>query len=254
MLLKTTEPLESYPKDFAALRTLALQAAQGARTVVMQAGHFLLFSDETTGEILPCLEEYMAAPHNAARREDYAQFPILTWRLGLRLLESLSAPDKRVMVVVNDWQYVAPDSDRAEFYANHKRLPDSYIAELKRYASTITLFEPANRKRNSTYPFFGESNLRNRYKRHVEKLIRHNRLPVQAIRDSKDGIAVCSLPNPHGQIEEIYCSSGTGDCAGEIAEMIYDANERAGATCFINLYPVVCKAYAVRGSRLAVDL
>ncbi len=36
--------------------------------------------------------------------------------------------------------------------------------------------------------------------------------------------------------------------------MMYEANSRAGAACFINLYPLVCRDFVERGSELAVEL
>ncbi len=121
----------------------------------MQAGHFLLYYDEVSGGILPCLSEYLVDPRHSEIRRGYTQFPILTWCLGLRLLASLSAHDRRIMVVVNDWQYLSKAGNRADFYAKHARLPESYSEELARYADTITLFEPERTKTGtSTAPFF----------------------------------------------------------------------------------------------------
>ena len=244
-----------FPKDYESLRELVQKAAQEAEIVVMQAGHFLLYHDPGSGKILPCVDEALIEPRHAEIKKDYAQFPILTWQLGLRLLAPLSAPVKQVMIVVNDWQYLSKTCNRADFYSGNKQLPKSYAEELDRYSKTIALFEPKKIKTGtSTAPFFGEMNLRNRYQKHVRKLIAANKLPPGAVLQAKDNDVYCSLPDLAGIQREVYCSGKTGDCAGEIAEMIHEASARARATCFINLYPLVCREFVELGSQLAVDL
>jgi len=230
-----------FPRGYESLRALVHQAADDSQSVVMQAGHFLLYYDSVDGRILPCLAESLVEARHAEIKNNYAQFPILTWRLGLRLLASLPARDKRIMVVVNDWQYLSKKGSRADFYANHRYLPESYVAELARYSDPVTLLEPKKIKMGtSTAPFYGEMNLRNRYQRHTAGIAQK---PPS-----------CSLPDAAGVQKEVYCSYQAGDCAGEIAEMIYEASSRAAATCFINLYPLVCREFVEKGSQLAVDL
>ena len=243
-----------FPKDYKSLQQLVHQAARETDTIVMQAGHFLLYYDQPTGKIIPCIPEALNDPRHAGIRDDYAQFPLLTWCLGLRLLASISASSKRIMVAVNDWQHVPKTANRADFYSAHAQLPASYAEELTQYSDSITLFEPKRSKPNTgTAPFFGEMNLRNRYQRHVSKLVAADTLPRRAILDFEYGTK-CSFPDWAGVPKEVYCSDKTGDCAGEIAEMIYDASSRAGATCVINLYPLVCREFVEFGSQLAVDL
>jgi len=244
-----------FPKDYESLQRLVHRAVRDADTVVMQAGHFLLYYDQETGKILPCIPEALGDPRHAAIRADYAQFPIITWGLGLRLLASLSTSTKRIMAVVNDWQYLPKSANRADFYAAHGRLPKSYEEELGRYSSTITLFEPKRSKTGvATAPFFGEMNLRNRYQRHVSKLIAAEKLPRGAVLQTRKNAVFCSLPDLAGVHKEVYCFGKTGDCAGEIAEMIYEASSRGGATSVINLYPLVCREFVEFGSQLAIDL
>lgn len=245
----------SNPKDYESLRSLVHHATRGAQTVVMQAGHFLLYYDKERGNILPCLEEALTEPSHAQIRMDYSRFPKLTWQLGLRLLASLSAPKKYVMIVVNDWQYLPSTANRADFYSQNKSLPTSYSEELSRYVGRIALFEPRKVTAGvSTAPFFGEMNLRNRYQRHVSKLITAGKLPQKAVLESRNNGVFCSLPDLAGVQREVYCSGKTGDCTGEIAEMLHEASARANATCFVNLYPLVCREFVELGSQFAVEL
>ena len=244
-----------FPKDYESLQQLVHQAARGADTVVMQAGHFLLYYDQKTGGIIPCIPEALDDPRHAGIRADYAQFPIITWRLGLRLLDSIAVPTKRIMVVVNDWQYLGKSSNRAEFYAQYKHLPDSYQQELLDHSKDISLFQPEPLKSGeSTRPFFGEMNLRNRYRGHVSKLIKAGKLPANAVQHTNNGIVTCSFPDLAGVQREVYCSGKMSDCAGEVAEMIHTADQDGGATCFISLYPLVCREFVELGTQLAVDL
>lgn len=244
-----------FPKDYESLRSLVHQAARGAQTVVMQAGHFLLYYDNSSAKILPCIEEALTEPRHTEIKHDYSRFPVLTWHLGLRLLATISATKKRVMVVVNDWQYLPKMVNRADFYSEYRNLPKCYAEELARYSGHITLFEPkAVSTGVSTAPFFGEMNLRNRYQRHVSKLIADGKLPPRAILETRNKHGFCSLPDLAGVHREVYCSGKTGDCTGEIAEMIHEASTRDGATCFINLYPLVCREFVELGSQFAVEL
>jgi hypothetical protein len=244
-----------FPKNYEAILGLAHKASQGADTVIMQAGHFLLYNDPANNKILPCLDEGLVESRHDEIRQNYAQFPILTWRLGLRLLASLPASAKHIMVVVNDWQYLSKGSNRADFYANYAHLPGSYADELARYSGAISLFAPKKTKPGtSTAPFFGEMNLRNRYQRHVTKLIAAKKLPQQAVLQTCGNTVHCTFPDLAGFQREAYCSGQAGDCAGEIAEMIHDAGSRGGAACFINLYPLVCREHVELGSQWAVDL
>lgn len=244
-----------FPKTYETLQRLVQQAAHDADSVVMQAGHFLLYFDKETGKIIPCIPEALDDPRHEAIRADYAQFPMITWRLGLRLLDSLAVANKRIMVVVNDWQYLGKDSNRAEFYAQQKCLPKSYEREMLHHSKDITLFQPKLPKSGeSTFPFFGEMNLRNRYRGHVSKLIKAGKLPENIVRHSSNGTVTCSFQDLAGVQREVYCSEKMSDCAGEVAEMIHDANKEGGATCFISLYPLVCREFVELGSQLAVEL
>jgi hypothetical protein len=159
------------------------------------------------------------------------------------------------MVVVNDWQYLPKECKRSDFYMSQKQLPGCYAEELSRYSDSITLFEP--KKVNSgisTAPFWSEMNLRNRYQRHFSKLITSGGLPKDAILEIQPDAVYCSFPDLAGVKREVYCSCQTGDCAGEIAEMLYESGLRTGATCFINIYPLVCREFVELGSQLSVDL
>jgi hypothetical protein len=97
-------------------------------------------------------------------------------------------------------------------------------------------------------------NLRNQYRKTVERLIADGNLPAEAILEQGSEEIVCSLPDAVGRTWEVYCSSKTGDCAGEIAQMLSLAVQQVGCDCFINIYPAVCRDFVERGTELGNDL
>jgi len=244
-----------FPKDFQSLYNFVRESTLGADSVVFQAGHFLLIHDEQKNTIYPCIHAKGTTSHQMDRCDTHGRFPILTWKLALRLLAKLNIPQKHIMVVVNDWQYLPKGVDRSTFYAANNDLPESYLEAMSKYVDSILILEPKPVKKSvSTAPFFGEMNLRNRYHRHMSKLIASGNLPPNAKVNKKNGAVSCLFPDLSGGIQEAYCSDKSGDCTGEIAEMIYEANKMTGATSFVNLYPLVCKDFVELGSARAVQL
>jgi hypothetical protein len=240
-----------FPQNFEALRALVQKAGSEADSVVMQTGHFLLFPDEISGELLPCIGDELMRPEHESIRRDYAQFPSLTWKLGLRLLASLPAPRKYVMIVVNDWQYVPPETDRGAFYDNHRSLPISYQQELDRYPS-ITMLRPSGDPEfyGATTPFFSESRVRNHYRKAVKRLIKRGALPSDASILQQGDVLSCQLLDPSGEKREIYCSERSTDCAGETAQFLSEAAGATGCKTFINLFPAVCWDFVEYGTKL----
>jgi hypothetical protein len=245
-----------YPKDEASLLRLMATMVEPDDSLVVQAGHFLLINDESTGQIYPCIVGDNRAPEGNAILNHFGHFPLLTWSLALRVLSKVEASSKHLMVVVNDWQYLKGNSDRSSFYKqNQGHLPECFEREYASHKAEISLFKPPPIKNGvSTTPFFGEMNLRNRYQRHLDKMVRRNELPSRAIiRETESGVA-CDLPDMGGELREIYCSGKTGDCAAEIAEMLHHASSVTGAKSFINFYPLVCQDFVELGTSRAVEL
>lgn len=238
----------TYPRSIEELFAVVKEAAQGAQSVVMQAGHFLLYYDVVEDQLLPCISGELTSPRHHLLRREAGGFPLLTWKLGLELLDSLQAASRQVMVVVNDWQYLPKNVDRRRFYGSFKNLPECYSNELKQYESHLHLLEPP--QGTGTKPFYGEMNLRNQYRKTVERLIADGNLPAEVIMEQSSEAIVCTLPDAVGRTWEVYCSSKTGDCAGEIAQMLNLAAQQTCCDCFINIYPAVCRDFVERGTEL----
>jgi hypothetical protein len=244
-----------YPRTLDALREIVTEATQSASCVVMQAGHFLLHYDAASKSIVPCIADELAGPQHAAISREFGQFPIMSWRLGLRLLNRLPATERYVMIVVNDWQYLPEGVDRSEFYRQYGRLPNCYRDELAAYLGRIALLEPNRVKTGvSTNPFFGEMNLRNRYHRHVGRMIKSSRLPTNTAVVKSGETIYCNLIDNAGSEREVYCSDKTGDCSAEIAEMLHLSYQQRKCNCFINIYPLVCQGFVEYGTSLSETL
>jgi len=243
-----------FPRDEETLRGLFGHATADAGCIVMQAGHFLLYYDSASDSIIPCISEELPE-HDAERAREYGQFPFLTWCLGLRALDALPQTNKYVMIVVNDWQFVPKHANRSQFYEKYRRLPDSYQRELDRYGGRIKLLQPDPIKTGvSTRPFFGEMNLRNYYRRNVDRLIKHGQLPPNTLVRSEGQNVYCDFVDSSGNTKEVYCSGKAGDCSAEIAQMLNFARSKTGCETFINLYPAVCREFIQYGTSLAEDL
>jgi len=243
----------TYPRSFAELLAGAQEAAGEARSVTIQAGHFLLYYDIVEDRLLPCISSELTSPRHDLLRREAGAFPTLSWALGLRLLDALGAPAKQVMIVVNDWQYLPKVGvDRHRFYESFKRLPAGYTEELQNYAGRVTLLQPT--RGTGTAPFFGEMNLRNQYRKRVERMLESGGLPAEAIVEHHGDDVVCSLPDAVGRRHEVYCSNKTGDCAAEIAQMLLLARQATACDCFINLHPAVCREFVERGTELGEEL
>jgi hypothetical protein len=227
-------------------------ATRGAETIVVHAGHFLLFSDDETGRLLPCIASELKEPRHSGYRSRYGMFPELTWRLGLRMLSKLPLRDKRIMIVVNDWQYVSPNADRAEFYSEHQELPRGYAEELAKF-SDISLLAPRLRD-GREQAFFSEVTLRNHFRKKVRRLIKAGTLPEDATVLRSGDLITCQLPDPAGQMREVYCSERAADCSGEIAAMLDETAAATGCQAYINLYPRVCREFVEYGTGLSERL
>jgi hypothetical protein len=241
-----------HPESRDALIALVMSAAKDARSVTVQAGHFLLYYDVVEDQLLPCISSELTSPRHEILRKSVGAFPLLSWQLGLEILNALGADRKHIMVVVNDWQYLPRTVERRIFYDAFRRLPHGYSEALQLCKGTVNLLEPPSG--SVTRPFYGEMNLRHQYRKTVEALIAKRLLPDQAVLEQGLDELVCSLPDAVGRRWEVYCSNKTGDCAAEIAQMLHLAELQTHCDCFINLYPAVCRDYVERGTELGHQL
>jgi len=221
----------------------------------MQTGHFLLFHDEKEDKILPCIGSELDSKKHSDIIETYGHFPTLTWDTGIDLLSQLNVSKKLLLVLVNDWQHIPPTVDRNLFYKSHKKLPSRYLNYLEAKGNGIQLLEPQKiRKAQTTAPFFGEMNLRNKFRKRMAKLIKEGLLPSGLLLEQADGIKSCVVQNEQGQNRQVYCSEKTGDCATEVAQLCSEISTSYPRATLINIFPAVCKDHVEAGTEYAFDL
>ena len=163
-----------YPEHPQELIDKLADQLQGARCVVIQAGHFLLYYDHTEARLLPGIADALDGPRHALVAQEIGHYPLLTWQLAIPMLAAVTIPRKLAMVVVNDWQYVPKEVDRFNFYRQYPVLPKTYQALLDQYPE-IQLLRPRQASGSRTGDYFSEQTLRNAYERHVKELIKNDR-------------------------------------------------------------------------------
>lgn len=227
--------------NFEKLRTIVSEFVQGLDVCVMQFGHFMLLRTPQTGQIIPGIAAEMEK--NGFSNElckSIGMFPLLSWSLGLRLLERLPVKTAYALLLVNDWQQLKGVTEqRGNFYSRQKEIPLSFVSLCSELNFPIPpiLFPPS---REATGCYFSEVELRNRFKKNVE-----NGQYLAAYDDVENAIAQTG----------VYC--GRPNCTAEVAQLVADATH-AGSdgekVAFINIYPLSCRDFVRKGTCLAFKL
>jgi hypothetical protein len=243
-----------FPRDEAQFVDVLRHQLKGIRSAVVHAGHFLLHVDERTGKAMPCIAEVMEGDENLRREVGY--FPLLSWSLACRALQAIERVDFYLLVIVNDWQYVADPELRKGFYEEWQSLPPSFITAARAIAPRIKFLKPAGAgSSNAQTPFFSERSLRNRYNRRLRAMLRDGRLPPGlSIGQDPDAPEACHLRDAVGGRLEVYCPGKDADCSKEIAQVIDEAYRQTACEAFVNFYPAVCQPFVEAGSELPVRL
>ena len=214
------------------------------RSVLVQAGHFLVYYDNTEDQLLPCIASELTSPRHAVVAETYGHFPLLTWRLGLDLLSALPAARKQIMVLVNDWQYVPSRKQKRAFYSRHATLPPAYQRLLDQADPAINVLASDDVLPDArTGVFFSEKYLRNLYTRQV-KGARRATCPALDLAHCAQEAGACAHPQPQ---KDAQPTNKPPDCADEVFAL-HKILETQGVDSFINLYPLVCREYVLCGT------
>lgn len=240
-----------HPRTREALFDVVKTALVGARSAVAQAGHFLLYEDELSGRALPCVESELAEPKYRGLSREFGRFPHLSWRLAGDLLKSLPLEKRYLLVLVNDWQYVPNSAARDAFYCEYQQLPDVYREDHRPDVELLTPRGPAQFDEKA--PFFSERVLRNQFHRRLKKLAGSPELPKGLKVSRTQTGAACSV-EVMGQMQEVYCSTKSADCSGEVAQLVDDSHRLVGCDTFINFAPSVCQTFVDLGSQLPTKL
>jgi len=246
--------VKKYPTSTDELIEVVRDVADGASTVVAQAGHFLVYHDNTENLLLPCIESELHGPRHDVIRHEVSRFPLLSWQLALDILDFVQAVEKKILVLVNDWQYLPTTVDRASFYDMNKKLPGPYVSALRAAQSQISLLIPQQNRGMNTGDFFSEQSLRNSYIKQIKNLIAEKTLPEGADITIDGEQFSCTLADAVGNKQEIYCAGKRPNCTHEVAELIRLVYELTKCDVFLNLFPQACTAFIEKGTELGVSI
>jgi len=208
--------------------------------LIIQAGHFLLLYDKHNDKIIPGIYSYMKkAGFSEQLCEELGLFPILTWEIAVNLLDKFSVTNKKLLVAVNDWQYLKHLKNRRyEFYNLYPNLPEEYNIMMEKVGLTdsIILSPPAKTK---TGKYYSEIYLRNKFQWSIKKIGKTVNLRKPSLKLEATG-AFCGRPN----------------CTAEVAQLVADAalSYDHSDVCFVNFYPLTCKYFFEEGTKLACKL
>lgn len=226
---------------FEGLRTIVSDFVRGRDVCVMQFGHFMLLRTPQTGYILPGIaSEMLENGFSDELSKSIGMFPLLSWSLGLRLMERLPVKMAYALLLVNDWQQLKGVTEQREnFYSRQKEIPLSFASLCSELNFPIPpiLFPPS---RDTTGCYFSEVELRNRFKKNVE-----NGQYLAAYDDVESAIAQTG----------VYC--GRPNCTAEVAQLIADAANAGNdgeTVAFVNIYPLSCRDFVRKGTCLAFKL
>ncbi|MEU4549603.1 hypothetical protein [Nonomuraea dietziae] len=223
--------------------------------LVVMGGHFMLFEDEASGRLVPGVIEEQA--DETMRRRIAGRvgiFPGYTWELSAGLLRDYAAAgvDSRLLLLVNDWQYV-PATDRpagelrAEFFEGFTALPASYEKILCEAGLSAADVLPS-RKHPLAFP---ETWLKYRFQKAADRLVKQGRLEKRYLGGGSGDSEVAFLDAAGNYRTLISC--GITGCAGEITEMVAEVY-RAGYRAILIFAPGECLMPVQTGVDIALSL
>jgi hypothetical protein len=236
----------AFPQSVAELRAFASAHSADANTVTLQSGHFLLRQEDGAAPATPWIDE-------GDDPQGPLDFPLMTWQLGLEILNGLPSSQRYISTLVNDWQYVQSDDGRRRFYVEHGSLPDTYAALLRTAPGVSLLRPPRPRKGLFTGDFFSERTLRNQYRRHVKRLLREGALPPSYAVQNDPATNACTIKS-RTLDETVYCTGEPQTCTHEVAQFVYAIGALTKADILINIYPTVCRNHVEAGTEVGLSL
>ncbi|MBG0813149.1 LPD16 domain-containing protein [Planomonospora sp. ID82291] len=229
--------------------------AAGLGDLVVMGGHFMLFEDPRTGRLTPGVVEEQS--DETMRRRIAGRvgvFPGYTWRMSVELLQGYAAAgvDARLLLLINDWQYVPaagrPAGElRAEFFAGMSALPSSYDKALRDAGLTEDVVLPS-RKHPLAFP---ETWLKYRFQKAADRLVKAGRLEKRYLDADRRDTEVAFLDADGNHRTLISC--GVTGCAGEITEMVAEVY-RAGYRNLLIFAPGECLRPVETGVDIALGL
>ncbi|QYC42694.1 hypothetical protein Nocox_25465 [Nonomuraea coxensis DSM 45129] len=229
--------------------------AAGLGDLVVMGGHFMLFEDPSSGRLTPgVIEEQPDETMRGRIAGRVGIFPGYTWRMSIGLLGEYAAAgaDVRLLLLINDWQYVPtggrPASElRAEFFAGLSALPPSYEEALREAGLSQESVLPS-RKHPLAFP---ETWLKYRFQKAADRLVKEGRLEKRYLDSGPRDTEVAFLDGDGNYRTLISC--GVTGCAGEITEMVSEVY-RAGHRNLLIFAPGECLMPVETGVDIALSL
>ena len=233
-------------------------ASQSDQSTVIHAGHFALVQRDSA--VSDCLNETRFPEVGMG----FATFAKLTWQAACRVAANDSDPRQlRLMVLVNDWQYVAAKGasrkqvesvaarGRDQYYRQVSRLPDFHLASLAEFG----LNESIVLRHDDDQWLWSELALRNDLNLLLQGILcdpvktRESGLSKHFNIDGEPVVEACD--DETGTIRLLYC--GNTNCAGEVVSLLHRLYFR-GVRNFVNLFPSQCNHPVGVGTRIAYKL
>ncbi|GAA3025478.1 hypothetical protein [Streptosporangium longisporum] len=229
--------------------------AEDLADLVVMGGHFMLFEDEESGRLVPgVIEEQTGETMRRRVCGRVGVFPGYTWELSAGLLREYAAAgvNSRLLLLVNDWQYVPvtgrPAGElRAEFFEGFTALPPSYEKILCEFGLSAADVLPS-RKHPLAFP---ETWLKYRFQKSADRLVKQGRLEKRYLPGGNGDSEVAFLDAAGNHRTLISC--GITGCAGEITEMIAEVY-RAGHRSILIFAPGECLMPVQTGVDIALSL
>ncbi|MBE0661121.1 MAG: hypothetical protein IH597_01535 [Bacteroidales bacterium] len=238
--------------------------------VIINCGHFLVISDNTTDKSVYTSILNFDVPGEKKEQifKEFGEFSFGTFELGVELLNSLSFRlfDCKLTILVNDWQRIEKDIHRDEsnpnkfrnqFFKSFIDPPQPYTELIQKFNLTESIWFGDNIE---DYFFFRETRLRDRFKRNIKKLSKEHLFAL----DDQMCLTSCSEFNKNIESNTYYHYSkefgtsklaerGKVGCAGEITQLIFEINQKQHETTLINILPNSCSQSVILGSKIAFD-
>ncbi|MEU8265848.1 LPD16 domain-containing protein [Sphaerisporangium sp. NPDC049002] len=228
--------------------------------LVIMGGHFMLFEDDASGRLVPgVIEEQKSDTMRRRIAGRVGIFPGYSWTMSVDLLKSYSevCDDVRLLLLINDWQYVPtagrPASElRAEFFEGFTRLPAEYEKVLRNSGLSPDRVL-SSRKHALSFP---ETWLKYRFQKAADKFVKQGLLEKRVLETGKEDTdrkdTEVAFLDAEGNYRTLISCGITG-CAGEITEMISEVY-RAGYRAIVIFAPGECLAPVQTGVDIALNL
>lgn len=232
--------------------------------VIVCAGHFMLIPSKEGEGVFPGIFQGVVSDKYRAAKNVIGLFPQYTWELGCKIVSNCNKNGRKskLSLLVNDWQLVPKDTQRApsepngyreDFYRGFNSLPEAYSNLLRDYS--LNFEQDVYRTKKEDF-YLREVGLRDRFRRKMKSMKKDIQIiDICGLSLDKQG-NISIEREEEGPFELIKDSRA--NCSSGIAQMILDiSNHLKGEhkhITFINLMPSGCNEPANAASATAINI